>query len=115
VADTVVLVVPTIQDGPVVRWYRDLLAARNGNAIATASRNGVTVVFAPRYVADAAYDAYQVLAADRDADLSRLATHERTGGVLGAELVPVAAAEPAPAEAKPFRITLADRFGGAPR
>jgi hypothetical protein len=72
VADTVVLVVPTIQDGPVVRWYRDLLAARNGNAIAT-------------------------------------------GGFLGAELVPVAAAEPAPAEAKPFRITLADRFGGAPR
>ncbi|HYQ69660.1 hypothetical protein [Actinophytocola sp.] len=113
-SDLVVLVLPATNDGTVVRWYRDLLSARNGNAIATASRSGVTVAFAPRYVADAAYEAYQVLAADRDADVSYLATHTRAGGFLGAELVPVA--ETAPVEEKPaFRITIADRFGGAPR
>jgi hypothetical protein len=112
-ADPVVLVVPTIQDGTVVRWYRDLLAARNGRAWATASRNGVVVEFAPRALAEAAYDAHELLAADRNADMSGLATHRRNDGLLAHELVPVDAPEPESTPA--FKITMADRFGGHPR
>lgn len=94
VTDPVVLVGPTINDGTVVRWYRDVLAVRNGRAMASASRLGVQVSFAPRGVVMAALDAHDLLAAGRAADVAHLATHVR-GGFIGAELIPVAAAPPA--------------------
>jgi hypothetical protein len=114
VADPVVLVVPTVQDGMVVRWYRDLIAARNGRMMASASRNGVTVDFAPRAIAEQAYEVSELLAGNRAADVSHLATHDR-GGFRHGELVPIGE-RPAPVTPAPagIRIEVAE-FGGAPR
>lgn len=88
VADPVVLVFPTIMDGTVVRWYRDVDAAKYGQEIASASRNGVGVNMAPREVAIAAYDAHESLR--RGEDVSHLETHRR-GRFPSGELVPVPA------------------------
>ena len=71
------MVFPTIMDGTVVRWYASEAAAENGHEMASASRNGVVVDMAPREVALAAYDAYEQLRADRNADMSGLRTHRR--------------------------------------
>lgn len=146
VADPVVLVFPTIQDGTVVRWYRDVDAARYGREMASASRNGVGVNHAPREVALAAYDAHELLR--QRGDVEHLETHRRAGFPSG-DVVPVPRSccdlhgvhcEPPselccevcteglhpkhPAGVRcvldsgtqaPARVTVDDRFGGAPR
>ena len=91
-----VLVGPTISDGTTVRWYRDLLAFRNGRAMATASRLGVQVAFAPRPVVMAALDAHDLLVAGALSDVAQLATHVRPVERVGVDPVPV---ERAPREA----------------
>lgn len=113
-AEPVVLVFPTIQDGTVVRWYRDVDAARYGREMASASRNGVGVNHAPREVALAAYDAHELLR--QRGDVEHLETHRRAGFPSG-DVVPVGdpAAGERPAPGGSVRVEVDDRFGGAPR
>lgn len=85
--DVVVLVFPTVMDGTVVRWYRDVRSAMYGGEIASASRNGVGTNMASREVAMAAFDAHELLC--RGEDPLNLATHRRAG-FLSAELVSLA-------------------------
>lgn len=84
----IVTVNATVMDGTVVRWYRD---ADDHNEIVSASRNGVLVyclLHEAEEILPAARAAYEMLRADRDADLSHLATHRRAT-LFSAELVEV--------------------------
>lgn len=91
-ADPVITVTPTVQSGTVIRWHRDLLAAENNTPVLSASRDGVRVhdaylnTIPATWVANAT-EVYEHLAAVRDADLSHLATHRRSG--LSGPLEPV--------------------------
>ncbi len=85
----VVTVTPTIMDGLVVRWYRDLDAAQAGGAIASmasASRNGVLVHGylheVPERVLAEARRAHRLLSERRDADdeVRAMATHRPVFG-----------------------------------
>lgn len=95
----IVTVTPTIMDGTVVCWYRPVdvtglgeVVPRSvaGDELASASRNGVLVrgyLHDVEQVLPAARAAYELLRANRDADLSHLATHR--GGVFYGDFVPV--------------------------
>lgn len=92
----VVVITPTIMDGPVVRWYRSEAAARHGGEIMSASRNGVRIgVYLHRVPADAIADAQQAYRSlarrnygtDTPGDVAVLATHR--GGVLTDTLTPI--------------------------
>ena len=96
----IVIVTPTIMDGAVVRWYRahdvtGLNATRRqaipGEAVLSASCNGVKVRAYLHEVEEAlpaARAAYETLRADRNADVSHLATH-RWAGPFDDQLVEV--------------------------
>ena len=80
----VVIVTPTILDGTVVRWYEDVEAVKYGGEVLSASRNGVMVFgyltrIPAAWITDAT-GAWEKLAADRDADVSGLATHRTRFG-----------------------------------
>lgn len=83
VAARVVVIFPTIQDGTVVRWYRDEDACLDRAWMVSASRNGVlTRTFLhqiPAGVLDAAEAAFYALRANQRADLRHIATHQRRG------------------------------------
>jgi hypothetical protein len=85
----IVIITPTIMDGTVVRWYRPVEVTGidaeptfiAGEELVSASRNGVMVrgyldQIGDQVLADAR-QACKALRADRDADLSHLATHRR--------------------------------------
>lgn len=84
--DPVVVVTPTVMDGTVVRWYRDLYAYDNGREYLSASRKGVRVnIFlhdVPAGDMAAAQRTYEALKANPDADMKSLATH-RGSGLVG--------------------------------
>jgi hypothetical protein len=93
IRSVVVTVAPTVMDGTVVRWYRDLPAAENDREFLSASRNGVIagtyhLSDIPPLLMDAAQSAFRALEANRDADLRSLATHRREGGCFG-PMVPI--------------------------
>lgn len=76
----VVLVTPTVMDGTVVRWYRDVAAAEQYRPVLSASRNGVTVhaeylTSIPDAWVDDARRTHTTLSRNRVADLRHLATH----------------------------------------
>jgi len=89
----VVTVTPTICDGTVVRWHRDVNAAANHRTVVSASRNGVSIhtEYLHEVPADwltAANAAYEQLRRNRNADVGHLATH-RNSIVRNGPLVPV--------------------------
>jgi hypothetical protein len=91
-ADPVVTV-----NASVVRWHRTVADAQNVNPVLSASRNGVTVhaeflTGIPDEWVATAKAAYRELAARRDADVRRLATH-RNDGFSNGPLVPVLPSE----------------------
>ena len=75
----IVIVTPTILNGPVVRWYASEETAQYGNELVSASRNGVRIEGylhdVPDTVLARAQEAYRVLAARGDVD--HLATHRK--------------------------------------
>lgn len=75
----IVIVTPTILNGPVVRWYSCEETAQFGNEIVSASRNGVRVDGYPHKVPadvlDAATAAFGRL--QRGEDVGHLATHRK--------------------------------------
>lgn len=89
----VVTVTPTICDGTVVRWHRDVSAAANHRMVVSVSRNGVSIHTEYLHqVADgwlvAAKAVYEQLRRDRNADVKHLVTH-RNSVVSSGPLVPV--------------------------
>lgn len=85
----IVIVTPTVMDGTVVRWYR--ADGGPGEAVLSASRNGVKVRAYLHEVEEAlpaARAVYETLRADRNADVSHLATH-RWAGPFDDQLVEV--------------------------
>lgn len=96
-SDPVITVKATIMDGTVVRWHRNLNAAEIHLPTLSASHNGVMVH--GEYLTDvpdtwitAAREAHETLRADRDADMTHLATH-RNRGFPNGPLVPVEEAD----------------------
>lgn len=89
-ADWIATVTPTIQDGTVVRWYRDMASAQSRAELVSASRNGVLIHGylheVPSGVLLLAKGAHEVLRAHPAADLSHLATHRRR---IGGRLDPI--------------------------
>ena len=87
----VVTVTPTVMDGTVVRWYETEREALHREPMISASRNGVLVTGflheVPAEVLAAATAAFEALRADRNADLSHLATHRMR--ILAGELEPI--------------------------
>lgn len=93
----VITVTATVMDGQVARWHRTVEAATIHRAMLSASRNGVSVhaeylTDVPQEWIDAARAAHAELAADRGADMRRLATH-RNRGFGNGPLVPVETTE----------------------
>lgn len=89
----VITVNTTIMQGTCVRWYRDVGQAANHRPVLSASREGVAVhaqylTSIPETWVAAAKRAHQQLARDRQADMSRWATHVNRGPSNG-PLVPV--------------------------
>lgn len=83
-SDPVVTVTTTVMDGTVVRWHRSVYAAQTMSPEVSASRKGVRIHAAyltevPAEWVDAARAAHEVLAQNRVADLSHLATHRHRG------------------------------------
>ncbi len=89
----IVIVTPTIQDGTVVRWYRNEWEAENRSVQISASRNAVKIHGTLEVddwfdeVVPQARQAHEVLRQNHDADMNHLATHRRNG--LVGPLVPV--------------------------
>lgn len=90
--DPVIIVYPTIMDGPVVRWYLNEAAAEYGSDVLSASRSGVMVngylTAIPTEWVDAARSAYEAMSGDRRVDMYALATHRKS---LRNEIKPVSA------------------------
>lgn len=88
----IVTVAKAAVDGTIVRWHTCLDAARIYQPAMTASRHGVRVEAylheIPAEQLRAAQRAYDALRADRNADMSHLATHVNRGPSNG-PLVPV--------------------------
>ncbi len=83
-AEPVVTVTATVMDGQVARWHRTVEDAQNVNCVLSASRNGVVVhaeflTGIPDEWVVSAKAAHRELAARRDADVRRLATHRHDG------------------------------------
>jgi len=91
----VVLVTHTVMSGQVVRWYTRPEAEVGTWTPLSASRNGVYPTLAlhqiPPAVLAVAKAAYEELSRNRDADMSRLATHRRVS-MSGAALEPIGGA-----------------------
>lgn len=92
----VITVTATIMSGTVVRWYRSVGQAEHQRPVLSASRDGVAVhadylTSIPELWVLDAKRAYEQLHADRDADMSGWATHERREvlGVRSGPLDPV--------------------------
>lgn len=94
-SDPVVTVTRTIADGTCVRWFTDLDACVNQKVSLTAGRYGVTVGHGiyltdiPAAWVQAATQAHKTLAANRDADMTGLATHRHRFGDRGGPIEPV--------------------------
>ncbi|HZB28932.1 MAG TPA: hypothetical protein VE465_02080 [Streptosporangiaceae bacterium] len=84
----------TIQDGLVLRWYRDLDAATHHVEALSASRNGVLVgrgVYLhtiPDLVLNLATSAYEALRDGHDEEVLALCTH-RKNSLLGGRIEPI--------------------------
>lgn len=93
--DPVVTVTRTITHGTCVRWYASLDAAVHQAVWLTASREGVAVGHGvyltdiPAAWVQAATQAHKTLSADRDADMTHLATHRNRFAGGGGPLEPV--------------------------
>jgi len=83
----VVIVTPTVQDGTVACWYRDVAAAERDDASVSASQSRVSIhdddfqELPPEWVA-LALDVYRQLSRDRNANVGHMATHRRNGRTL---------------------------------
>src|SRR5258707_11553269 len=81
----VVVVTPTIMDGTVVRWYRNLATAEGNRELISAGRNGVMtgpgvyLTDIPDDLIDQAKTLHDQLRRERRPDLSHLATHSHRG------------------------------------
>jgi len=86
----IVIVIPTIMDGQVLRWYLGRDAVENGDEMLSASRNGVQVFVddVPDEVMAQAKAAYDTLR--RGGDASGLATHRMS--LFSRALTPIGAA-----------------------
>lgn len=94
--DMVVMVTPTIEDGYVVRWYRNIDTASRGSERVSASRNAVNIHvpihFVPVDLIVIATDVRRMLRRDDVEPVKALATHRRK--VFGDELEPILRAVP---------------------
>lgn len=83
-SDPVIIVFPTIMDGTVVRWYLSESAAENGREVLSASCNGVMVngylTDIPPAWLNTARSTYETLKRNDRADVSHLATHQKSLG-----------------------------------
>jgi hypothetical protein len=90
----VVVATPTIMDGTVVRWHRNMSAYAHGQVSVSASRHRVSIhddefQTLPREWVDLALDVHRQLARDPKAPVGHVITHRHQG--LGGPLVPVQA------------------------
>jgi hypothetical protein len=90
----VVIGYQTIQDGLVLRFYRDMAAATNHRETLSAGRNGVLVHNSaylhtiPQDVMAEAQGAFEALRQGRDDDARALCTH-RKNGLLAGRIEPI--------------------------
>lgn len=92
--EPIITVTPTVMDGTVVRWYRDLKDYEVAEPVLSASRNrwmthgGKTAPQMPAEWLRVARETHTILREDWEADVSHLATHRAPRGRRGM-LVPI--------------------------
>jgi hypothetical protein len=88
--DMVITATPTVQDGYVVRWYRNLGTATRGSELVSASRNAVMILVPLHHVpvdlVAMATETRWLLRRDDVEAVKRLATHRR---VIGNRVEPI--------------------------